>query len=81
MSRKLPRPVTIRWRDAYAIGATWLHEDEPIPRAVIVSSVGYVIPKARKGYVVLADSVYDTPDGRWYGGVQCIPAGMIIEGP
>ena len=73
------RPWLVRWRDAYAISATWMHVDDPIPKAVIVSTVGYVIPKAKHGYVVIADSVYDTADGRYYGGVTVIPAGMVVE--
>ena len=73
------RPTLIRWRDAYAISATWMHADDAIPKAVIVSTIGYVIPKAKHGYVVVADSVFDSADGRYYGGVTVIPTGMIIE--
>ncbi len=75
----MKRPSLIQWRDAYGIAATWMHEDDPIPPPIIVTTIGYVIPKARKGYVVVADSVYDGEGGKFYGGVTVIPDDMIVE--
>lgn len=71
-------PVLVRWRDAYSVPDNWLHEHDVLPDPVIVSSVGYIVP-GHDGYLVLADSRFDSADGRWYGGVQCIPVGMVVQ--
>ena len=53
---------------------------DKIPDPVIVSTVGWIVKhELGDGYVVIADSVFDGDDGRWYGGVSVIPAGMVIE--
>ena len=72
------RPVLVKWRDAYAIAETWIAKGDKIADPIIVSTVGYIID-GPKGYVTIADSVYDTADGRFYGGVTVIPAGMVVE--
>ena len=74
------RPSLVRWRDAYAIGATWIHEGDKMPDPVIVTSVGWIVKHdLGDGYVVLADSVFDGEDGRVFGGISVIPAQMIVE--
>lgn len=76
----MKRPVLVRWRDAYAISATWVAKGDPIPDPVIVSTVGWIIDHdLGKDYVVIADSTYDTADGRYYGGVTVVPTAMVIE--
>lgn len=75
----MKRPTLIRWRDAYGVGATWIAADAKIPDPVIVTTVGWIVRYDLDGYVVIADSVFDGEDGTYYGGVNVIPAGMIIE--
>ena len=76
----MARPSLIRWRDAYAIAATWMHADDPIPPPVIVSTIGFCLPRRTlKGYTVVADSTYNGEGGRFYGGVTVIPDDMIVE--
>ena len=72
------RPLKVLWRDAYGIPDQWMHEDAEIPPPVIVATVGWIFSK-RDGYTVIADSVFDTDEGRFYGGVTVIPDGMIVE--
>jgi hypothetical protein len=76
-----PTPVAVKWRDAYSGGEGWVSEYDDAVDDVVPVTVGFMLPPAFKpGFVVIADTFFDQPDGtRFYSGITYIPAGMVVD--
>lgn len=61
------------WHDAHAL-TSWVDFDEIDPEPCVVETIGWLLPEAKKGHVVLAQSITNE-DG--LDNVLCIPVGMI----
>ncbi|MGA1111057.1 MAG: hypothetical protein ACO3VO_05625 [Ilumatobacteraceae bacterium] len=69
--------LLVVWRDAHAVTDTWTHIDELDVDDCVVVSVGIVLPDAKQGHLVLAQSMIDGENT--VDGVLAIPHGMIIS--
>ena len=67
--------VCISWHDAHA-DSRWIEVTEIDDEAYLVTSVGYLVPKAKKGHVSLAQSF--GADG-FVDSVLHIPRGMVVS--
>lgn len=65
--------VCVTWHDAHA-DSRWMEVTEIDDEAYLVTSVGYLVPKAKKGHVSLAQSF--GADG-FVDSVLHIPRGMV----
>ena len=65
--------VCVTWHDAHA-DSRWIEITEIDDEAYLVTSVGYLVPKAKKGHVSLAQSF--GADG-FVDSVLHIPRGMV----
>ena len=69
-------PVLVVWHDAFADTSSWMEvadiDDEPC----VVNSVGFLIPDAKQGHVVIAmsNNSHDYIDS-----VLAIPVGMVQQ--
>jgi len=66
----------VEWRDAYSYNEQWKAVDEIDQESIIVQSVGFLMPEAKEGYVVIAQS--DDGEGE-LDGFLFIPSGMVIR--
>lgn len=66
----------VEWRDAYSYNEQWKAVDEIDQEPIIVQSVGFLMPDAKEGYVVIAQS--DDGEGE-LDGFLFIPSGMVIS--
>lgn len=66
----------VEWRDAYSYNEQWKAVDEIDQEPIIVQSVGFLMPEAKEGYVVIAQS--DDGEGE-LDGFLFIPSGMVIR--
>lgn len=66
--------VAVEWRDAYSYTDEWQKIEDVDKEPVIVCSVGFLIPSAKDGYVVIAQS--DDGQGE-LDGFLFIPCGMV----
>ena len=75
------RPVAVRWRDAYALGETWVPADHQYGAPVVVTTHGYLIDHdLGDDYTVIAGSTYLASDGtRFFGGITVVPTSMILS--
>jgi len=73
------RPSIVAWRDAFDATDMWTTDEYPADSPVIVTSVGFIMHGHLDGYVVVASSTFIRDGRRYFGGVQYIPEGMIIE--
>lgn len=68
------RPVLVVWHDAFSDVSGWSEvvdmDDEPC----VVESVGYLVPDAKNGHVVVAQSV--NSNGQM-DSVLCVPVAMV----
>ena len=69
-------PVLITWADSHDIGDGWLHPDQLDNGACIVTTVGYLMPGAKAGHVVVVQSESDDGTIRH---AFAIPVGMVID--
>ena len=67
--------VCISWHDAHA-DSRWIEVTEIDNEPYLVTSVGYLMPKAKKGHVSLAQSF--GADG-FVDSVLHIPRGMVVS--
>ena len=67
--------VCISWHDAHA-DSRWIEVTEIDNEPYLVTSIGYLMPKAKKGHVSLAQSF--GADG-FVDSVLHIPRGMIVS--
>ena len=67
--------VCVTWHDAHA-DSRWIEVTEIDDEAYLVTSVGYLVPKAKKGHVSLAQSF--GADG-FVDSVLHIPRGMVVS--
>ena len=68
--------VAVEWRDAYSYTERWTTVDTIDHEPVIVQSVGFLMPEAKEGYVVIAQS--DDGEGE-QDGFLFIPCGMVLN--
>lgn len=66
----------VEWRDAYSYNEQWKAVDEIDQEPIIVQSVGFLMPDAKEGYVVIAQS--DDGEGE-LDGFLFVPSGMVIR--
>lgn len=66
--------VLVVWHDAHTVADGWCElsdiDDEPL----VVKTIGWLLPDAKAGHVVVAQSV-TSDDG--LDSVLCIPVGMV----
>lgn len=66
--------VLVVWHDAHTVADGWCElsdiDDEPL----VVETIGWLLPDAKAGHVVVAQSV-TSDDG--LDSVLCIPVGMV----
>ena len=67
--------VCISWHDAHA-DSRWIEVTEIDNEPYLVTSIGYLMPKAKKGHVSLAQSF--GADG-FVDSVLHIPRGMVVS--
>jgi len=67
--------VLIVWKDAHA-GESWGHIDNIDNEPYLVRSVGWLIDKAKRGHVTIAQSL---GDGGHIDHILYIPKGMIVS--
>jgi len=63
------------WHDAHAL-TSWVDFDEIDADPCVVETIGWLLPNAKKGHVVVAQSITNE-DG--LDNVLCIPVGMIVS--
>jgi len=63
------------WHDAHA-ELSWVAFDDIDPEPCVVETIGWLLPNAKKGHVVVAQSITNE-DG--LDNVLCIPVGMIVS--
>ena len=63
------------WHDAHA-ELSWVAFDDIDPEPCVVETIGWLLPEAKKGHVVVAQSITNE-DG--LDNVLCIPVGMIVS--
>jgi hypothetical protein len=68
--------VCVDWYDAYSYNEQWVDYEETDLGAVINRSVGILIPNAKDGYVVIAQT--DNQEDA-YDGLLFIPVGMVAN--
>ena len=61
------------WHDAHAL-TSWVDFDDIDLEPCVVETIGWLLPEAKKGHVVVAQSITNE-DG--LDNVLCIPVGMI----
>lgn len=69
--------IHIVWHDAHAVTETWTSKADIDVAPCIVSSVGWLIPRAKHDHVVIAQSMILDQDH--YDNVLAIPNGMIKQ--
>ena len=67
----------IVWHDAHAVSNNWCSKSELDDDPCIVSSIGWLIPRAKHDHVVIAQSMILDHDV--YDHVLAIPVGMIKQ--
>jgi len=79
MAKKKPYPVEVVWKDAHGMYPNWedIREspEEDNEGMYIVSTVGYLLPKRKKGHHVVALNLSDYHVG---DGIA-IPDGMVVS--
>jgi hypothetical protein len=68
--------VRIVWNDAFAETSSWIEVDSIDDKPCEVTSVGFLIPEAKKDHVVLAQSVNVEES---IDSVLMIPVAMIVS--
>jgi len=66
--------VLIIWLDAHAASDGWTAADDMDKEPCRVSTLGWLIPEAKEGYVTVAQSI--ALDGECYH-LFCVPVGMV----
>lgn len=79
MSKAPTQHLLVRWRDCFTSQGTWKASSEPTDEAVIVNSVGWVVPNYKKHYLVLADAWFERGSELYYGTLTYIPEKMVIS--
>jgi hypothetical protein len=72
--------VLVSWHDAHAENSSWISLSELSPEPCVVLSVGILLPEAKPGHIVLAQSAHSYEDGIEEGSVDsllCIPVEMV----
>jgi hypothetical protein len=69
-------PVIVEWMDAYSIDQSWVDGEKINEEGVICKSVGWLLPQAKQGYVVIAQSQNSEED---YDGILVVPVGMVLR--
>lgn len=70
-------PVRIVWADSHDVGTNeWLDPGALDDGPCIVVTVGYLLPEAKAGHLLVCQSMSDNGDVR---GVFAIPVGMVQE--
>ena len=64
------------WKDAHAVTDAWTHLEDLDQDDCLVTSIGLVLPDAKSGYLVLAQSMINGEN--IVDGVLAIPLGMIV---
>lgn len=68
--------VEIDWHDAHAYSEHWTSLDEIEEEPCLVRTVGWLLPDAKPGHIVVAQSL-NSLDG--IDCVLCIPVGMVVR--
>lgn len=68
--------VLVEWADAYSITDSWVDNTTIADDAVICKSAGWLLPNAKDGYVVIAQSENNADN---YDGVLLVPVGMVLK--
>jgi hypothetical protein len=72
--------VMVTWHDAHAENSSWISVSELSPDPCVVLSVGILLPEAKPGHLVLAQSAHSYEDGIEQGSVDsvlCVPVEMV----
>ena len=67
--------VYVKWNDAHAVAPSWFALDDIVDEPAIVESVGWLVPNAITGHIVLAQSVLGDEGDH----ILAIPVGMVCE--
>ena len=67
--------VYVKWNDAHAVAPSWFALDDIVDEPAIVESVGWLVPNAIAGHIVLAQSVLGDEGDH----ILAIPVGMVRE--
>jgi len=72
--------VIVEWDDAHSDPGTWISGDELEQEPCRVSTVGILMPSAKLGHVVVAQSVHSLGQDDYepqFDSILCIPVGMV----
>ena len=75
-SEQLYTAVIIEWHDAHAYSEHWISIEEVEEEPCLVKTVGWLLPDAKPGHVVVAQS-YSSYEG--IDCVLCIPVAMVVK--
>jgi hypothetical protein len=67
--------VYVKWHDAHAVAPSWFALDDIVDEPAVVESVGWLVPNAIGGHIVLAQSVLGDEGDH----ILAIPVGMVCE--
>lgn len=68
--------VKVVWHDAHAMNAHWMGPDEWDRTPCVVESVGFLIPDAKDGHVVICQSL-NTEEH--YDSLLAVPVAMVQQ--
>ncbi len=74
-TRRTQSILYVRWNDAHAVAPSWLALDDIVDEPAVVESVGWLVPDAITGHIVLAQSVIGDEGDH----ILAIPVGMVRE--
>lgn len=66
--------VIVEWHDAHAYRERWFDVDTIDPQPLVVYSVGWLLPNAKKDHVVITQSHNSEDD---LDGALAVPCGMV----
>jgi len=66
--------VVVVWHDAHSLGDEWMELRDIDASPLVVETLGWLLPDAKKDHVVVAQSITNE-DG--IDSIMCVPVGMV----
>ena len=70
-----PAMVKITWHDAFSLTESWISLDSIDQEPCVTESIGFLLPNAKAGHVVLAQSINDA---EMLDSLLAIPVAMVV---
>lgn len=70
-----PAMVKITWHDAFSLTESWIALDSIDQEPCVTESIGFLLPNAKAGHVVLAQSINDA---EMLDSLLAIPVAMVV---